>query len=429
MKTIKIKTFIDEYAKKYIHKKNYESKFANLVKHILNNQQIEPNINFNTKKDILLQKINTNKNEPLLYKIFKDLDYPNNKSKNYKYFLTWYRENSTEINLKNVILSHKYYDILYNPTTTRKKLHDLLYKNPFVFLDIIHCAETYNLIYNEYHDNKNLIITNIFSYHIENKEKPNILLVVQIINFFRTISKKNMNIDLTIFFSNQKRYLPDKNEKKLLTPENINAGVTLSGDYVYVWRKEEFYKVLIHELIHYFSIDFHDLNMHQIEKIRDNIININGEDAANEAYTEILAITIHSVLYSIIHKMDFSEIINYEIVFTHLQIAKIINFFGGKTYEDLYNIQINQKTSVVSYVIIKGMLLNNYDKILKHFDEHFYSDKKTKFKDYKNIYSDVVNNKLLNKDLINHFLNIIKNMKEGENDDIMKTMRMCMFEL
>ena len=58
---------------------------------------------------------------------------------------------------------------------------------------------------------------------------------------------------------------------------------------------------------------------------------------------------------------------------------QIINFFGGKKYEDLFDIVINQKTSVASYVIIKGMFLNNYEKILNHFDKFIFSKKKDRF--------------------------------------------------
>ena len=153
-------------------------------------------------------------------------------------------------------------------------------------------------------------------------------------------------------------------------------------------------------------------------------------DVVNETYTEILAITLNSIMCSLINNIDLSVIINYEIIFTHFQIAKIINFFGGDTYEDLFKITINQKTSVASYVIIKGMFLNNYEKILKHFDNLNFGnfDKKRIFNDYKKLYCEIVNKESLNKELINHFLSIIKD-KNDKNDKskekfIMKTMRM-----
>lgn len=418
-KVIKIKKFIDNNSKKYIGSKIYSSSFINNIKKIINNNNI-PQILL--KKREAVKKINEKVNDPLLFQIFKDIEYPNKNVNDYEYFLSWYRKNSTEIDMRKILSSSKkYYDIIYNPIKSRYMLHKLFYDNSFVFLDIVHCGEIFDLTYDEYSNDN----TNIFLYYMKGEIGPDIKIIMRIISFFRKLSKKDIHIDLTIFFCNQKRYFPTK--EKILTPENINAGCTVYGRYVYVWRKEEFYKVLIHELIHYFSLDFHDIDNEYLEKIRDSTININGHDAVNESYTEILAITINSLLYSTIHNINFSEIINYEIIFTHFQIAKIINFFGGKCYDDLYKIKINQTTSVASYIIIKGMFLNNYDKTLEHFDKFLGLKKKDRFNDYKKLYLEIINKKSLNKNLINHFLNIIKS--ENKNKFIMKTMKMTMFEL
>ena len=278
------------------------------------------------------------------------------------------------------------------------------------------------MVYNEYADeNKN---TNIFLFNPENKEPPNINLIFKIISFFRKLSKNNMKVDLTIFYCDQKRYFL---QNKLFTPENINAGCTIYGQFIYIWRKEEFYKVLIHELVHYFSLDFHDMDNFKLEKIRDTILNIDGEDAVNEAYTEILAITINSAIYSLLHDISFSEIINYEILFTHFQIAKIINLFGGNEYNDLFDIKINQTTSVISYIVVKGMFLNNYQKILNHFDNYFEKSPKEKFRDYNKIYLELVNKKSLDENLINYYLKIINETK-NKDKFIFKTMKMVVFE-
>jgi hypothetical protein len=425
----KIKRFIDNSSKKYIVKKKYLSSFVKKTEEIIKSEFVSEIF---LKKREKVKKINDDKKEPLLFRIFKEINYPNNRVHDYEYFLSWYRKNSTEINLQQIISSSKkYYEKIYNPIKSRYMLHKLFYENSFVFLDVIHCGEIFNLTYDEYSSKDNN--TNIYLYYIDGEKEPDIQMIMRIITLFRKISKKEMKLDLTIFYCNQKRYFPLK--EKLLTPENINAGCTVFGRYVYVWRKEEFYKVLIHELVHYFSLDFHDIedsdNEH-LEKMRDSVINIKGHDVVNETYTEILAITLNSIMCSVINNIDFSDIINYEIVFTHFQIAKIINFFGGNTYDDLFKIIINQKTSVASYVIIKGMFLNNYEKILKHFDNLNFgnSDKKRIFNNYKKLYGEIVNRESLNKELINHFLNIIKDKNNVNNEKfIMKTLRMTMCEI
>ena len=38
--------------------------------------------------------------------------------------------------------------------------------------------------------------------------------------------------------------------------DNINSGSTYVGSEITIWRSEELYKVLFHELIHYFKLDY-----------------------------------------------------------------------------------------------------------------------------------------------------------------------------
>ena len=42
---------------------------------------------------------------------------------------------------------------------------------------------------------------------------------------------------------------------KPLSRENINSGVTIHNDRIKIWRKEEYSKVLIHELIHWYKLE------------------------------------------------------------------------------------------------------------------------------------------------------------------------------
>jgi hypothetical protein len=435
-KTKNIINFFDKNGvKNFIKREKYDSIFLDKIKKIFANNYKEDNYIL-LKNNEIIKKINDDTKEPILYKIFKELEYPNKNVLDYQYFLLWYRKNSTNLNLKNIISkSKKYSDVIYNPINSRVKLHRLFYDNSFVFLDILHSGEINDLNY-EYFSNEN---TNIHLYTIRNS-KPDVKIIMQIITFFRKMTQNNLDLELVIFYSNQKRLFPKNHD--FFTPENINAGCTVWKKFIYIWRKEEFYKVLIHELIHYFSLDFHDKDEKYLENIRDSVFKIDGIDVVNEAYTEILAIIINSSFVSLIKNIDFSDIINYEILFTHFQIAKIINFFGGNIYEDIFNINIKQKTSVTSYIIVKGIFLNNLNIILEHFEKYFFGDKNKRFgdknkrfEDYKKIYAKLVTKKkqTLNKELINKFLEIIKNnninININKENFIFRTMRMTLFEI
>lgn len=412
--TKKIINFLNEN-KQYVSTKTYNNPYIDylikIYKNVKNNTYDITLIN-----TYVIKSSNKKGNYPLMYTMFKEIKIKNVDISSYENFLKWFRENFKKVNLKAVLSNNKkYHDAIFNVSKTKKKLHELLFDNSFIPLDIIYCAEIYDLEYEEFR-NKN---TKIYVYS-NGSEKPNINFIMNIITFFRTFTKKDMNVTLVVFYCNQKKYLPNE---KLITSENINSGCTMNGEYVYVWRKEEFYKVLIHELVHYFSIDYHGHEPDALEHCLHNLFDIEGDDVVNEAYTEIFAVTINSVMRSVDYNIPFSTIINYENAFTHFQIAKIINLFGGQSYDDLYNITIKQNTSLVSYIIVKGILLNNYEKIIDNLDIS-----SRQYADYKNTYAKLMNKKSLNDQLINHFLNILKNKSNSDNSNfIMKTLRMTVF--
>jgi hypothetical protein len=415
-----------------IDEKEYKSKYVDFLTDTyknINSEKIKL-----VKSDILLP---INKSEiPLLYTVLTKLGekIPSEK------FVDWFKNNFLNFDFENFLLNYpKYHDLFFNPQESRKKLHELLYKNFFVSLDIIHFAETYELEYTEYKNSN----TDIYIYSEKNKEKPDIKFIMKVITFYRQITQKNIPITLVILYCNQKKYFPNRfqqshnarfaiqttmdNADNTITSENMNSGCALRGEYVYIWRKEEFDKVLVHELIHYFHMDFQTHNDNKMNEVFHQLVNVEGFDAINEAYTEILAITINSVIKSIEYNKSFNQIINYEKAFTHLQIAKIIKLFGGETYADLFKIVIKQKTSLSSYIIAKGILQNNYQMILDYFDSNLLSnkiDKNKQFNNYEKMYINLMNKKSLNNKITNYFLNLIKTQK---NNFIYNTLRMSLY--
>ena len=80
------------------------------------------------------------------------------------------------------------------------------------------------------------------------------------INFMRNIANNNKILEVWIFPSLFKKILP---ETKIITIDTINSGMTVLNNNckngkIYIWRKEELLKVLIHEIIHSFNLDIND---------------------------------------------------------------------------------------------------------------------------------------------------------------------------
>jgi hypothetical protein len=149
-------------------------------------------------------------------------------------------------------------------------------------------------------------------------------------------------------------------------------------------------------------------------------------------------------------KKVFMVSIRMEQLFTAFQVAKVLNFYGFKSMEeflspDTTDKRINQETSVLSYFIIKGGLLNSIDKFVM-FIIKMNSDMKDpimnfKFNssndnDYKELIKECVINNVGYHKSINKFIEIIRETgiypkeKTSINEfNIAKTLRMSLIEV
>ena len=348
-------------------------------------------------------------------------------------FIEWFKKNETSINLKKMISQIKdnnLKQILFHPNKNRQFLHELLYENSFIPYYVIHGAESIDLQYIHYNGNNCDIYVYQPKYDV-NTTNFNVELVSKIISFMRTLfNREDLHVKLIVLLSKQKKHLPCENENKFFSPENVNSGATVREDNIMIWREEEFYKVLIHELIHYFGIDFYitDPIYKRIDNIFKNNFIIDGIDRVNEAYTEILALTIHSVIYGVLHKKQFSEIIAYEKLFSQYQVAKILECMNIFKFEDLTSKKIIQSTSVCSYYIIKCIFLLNINIFLNYWTKHGYFINDKTNNSFFEIYQQIANIRSINTKIINDMISFI-NQNKNENSFVFTTMRMTMFQL
>jgi hypothetical protein len=408
--TNKIIKFIDNNLSKNLIIHNFDRyEIINTMKNIFDIVSKEHN-EIKLIKSTKINKIHDYENNGLLFIIYNKL------YNNINNFVSWYRMEKSNIDLRKSLKKYykKYYDILFNPIESRKKLHELLYDNNFVSYDTVQHAESENLIYKIYEGNN----SEIHIYSISEDKFPDIDIISKIISFMRKLFNKNTKLNLTIFYGQQKKYITSHD--KYICSDNVNSGASVMGVQIVIWREEEFYKVLIHELVHYFDVDFY-INDAIYSKINNIFqkkfkIDTNSIDRVNESYTEALATVIHSVIYSQIKNLDFNRILSYELLFEKFQIAKIFNHhkkFGG----------IYQKTSAFSYYIIKHMLLANYDELFNFWHKYGFFIKNNEY-EYIKLYQNTLNKININKEIEKiHF-----NSYLYDNKFIMNTMRMTMFQ-
>ena len=136
-----------------------------LIKKIIHTYESLKHIPLNLTCNETIKKIHEYSDDPLIFmfinKMYKKGKNNISAGNDLKKFIEWYRSNGIKLNLKSICgkVKHdkefsEFYDVMYNPPESRKQLHKLLYENLFVSLDVIHHAESENLKYLIYKNNK-----------------------------------------------------------------------------------------------------------------------------------------------------------------------------------------------------------------------------------------------------------------------------------
>lgn len=192
----------------------------------------------------------------------------------------------------------------------------------------------------------------IYSFHIKYQNihlylfhtKPHIHQVfveqlLGIILFMRYLCDNYEPLYIWIWNSTQKKYFPNKT----FHVDNVNSGMTLfenkhSNGKILIWRHQEIYKVLIHELLHAFHISNH------------------------EAQTEFLAIVLYTYILSIQTKRSHKNLLIQELHYNERLCNTLHTYNLGNTNLKYYIFQRKNK--------LKKYLKKTYGYQEKHHTKH-----------------------------------------------------------
>ncbi len=255
----------------------------------------------------------------------------------------------------------------------------------------------------QYYIQKNFVYTYVFSYvgystklYIGSVSQVKIpktgYLLLYLILLLQKVFHKEIEQNIYYYPTPFKKQYKNKIYKSGLTPKEVNSGVTFlehihnhhhKNGKIILFRKEEVYKVLIHELIHSFHLDY-PLVSHSMRLTKD--ICSNYPVLLNEAYTESLATMINmyfvylkneKCLKDIRFKMKSGYIINvdklnsmfkYELKY-ELGLCKKVLELNHLRYNEIWKLikddsclkNFEQQTNVFSYYVLKPLLLGNMD--------------------------------------------------------------------
>ncbi len=250
------------------------------------------------------------------------------------------------------------------------------YSNNFMPLSVIEWIELKGLVVNQIKF-LNINLTIVDETPIQNDLINHIIKIIvwllkisynqlQPINIYIFLSPEEKHMDTVCLNSNNQTHTHDHCR---LSRTNINSGASWGGNWVQIFRREEVLKVLIHELAHYLVLDLQsysetiDSFCSHVKMHKDS-----NKILVNEAYTEFLAIYLHT-MYLSVHKSSgiclfdqdiFWNLYLQEEKFTIYQINKIFANYSITSIE-FFSKPNNfvQYTNVISYFIIKYLFFIN----------------------------------------------------------------------
>lgn len=247
--------------------------------------------------------------------------------------------------------------------------------------------------------------------------------------------KCSSSMNIYIFATSLMKELPE--DSSVLSHNNCNTAFTTSCNIhtdLHIFRKEEWFKVFIHETFHNLGLDFSGID-NISNSILQKVFAVNSDIRAYESYTEIFAELIMVLMYCSEKTNAQEELIKMwkqemklEQQFSLFQAGKILKHYN-LNYTDLFKkqnsiIKYAENTQVFSYYILKLILIYHINDFLEWGVSH--NNNIVQFKQTEqNIVSfcQFLIERYDNPNLISH-LNEMKDLVKNNNTKLMKTLRM-----
>jgi hypothetical protein len=224
-----------------------------------------------------------------------------------------------------------------------------------------------------------------------NKYVDSIIMWLYILNLYSSKQCAN-SLVIYFYFTSLEKKLPESNIH-ILDEKHVNTAFTTTcpkDSEIVIFRREEWFKVFIHETFHNFGLDFSDMNNNDCHNRLLSIFKVNSFVNSYEAYTEFWGEIINALFCSFYslketgrekggsnNEKEFLSnaefFINFERCYSFFQLVKILDFMG-LSYEDLYLNRLEskllretlykEKTNVLAYYVIKTVMMNNYPSFL-----------------------------------------------------------------
>jgi len=213
------------------------------------------------------------------------------------------------------------------------------------------------------------------------KDIPPYLLLTRIIKrlyIIINLLKINKQFQFWLIPTDVNKWFP---KKGIVTPKHVNGGFTYvtnatndaytSVANIYIYRREEFPKVMLHELIHHSYIDVSNnpkFNNTFINKLKTIcIITNNTSFLPNEGIVEAWALILQSLFISYEYNIPFNTIINIEQKWSAKQTSRLLFYKNNRN--DNHS-DWEETSNSYCYFVIKTFLISNIDNFINNLNNN-----------------------------------------------------------
>lgn len=203
------------------------------------------------------------------------------------------------------------------------------------------------------------------------------LVTIKLLEPYSNCQLSNKELELRMFDLDIAKFFPEQGDT--ISPINVNSAYTIPCRYedkslsITIFRREEWQKVLIHELIHLYSLDMIDDAKYVSNSLTKIFNNLECNFNLTEAYCEFWARTLACVISS---KGDVEIALQYlieqQMWSIHQAILVLNNMSIAISYDGLISLSDNQKqkqcnetTSAFAYYVITGFLMTGWTTIYR----------------------------------------------------------------
>jgi hypothetical protein len=224
-----------------------------------------------------------------------------------------------------------------------------------------------------------------------------VLTWIGFLHRFHSFRPCSEHLRVYLYLTDFGKVLPSE-RGQVLDQEHVNTAFTRScqkNNEIVLFRREEWFKVLIHESFHSFGLDFSEITAEEAHRTCNRHIRsmfpVDSEVNLYEAYTEFWAEMLHCCLQSFFYVggvgarerdiLEYGELaVHVERLYSVFQLVKVLHFMG-LSYGDLVvgdgaeeavdkRRRYSEKTNVLAYYVLKNILLHDYKDFLAWCHAH-----------------------------------------------------------